>query len=128
MTIKEIRTLSGLTQAAFADKYQIPKRTIEDWEAGRRSCPIYTQNLLQEAVKRELLRSRTMQKKTIAEIEELSGEPFAEGITEYVDSCIRQGYTDVKECADYLMRECNLASSEYDEVLYVIEQEFRTYE
>lgn len=33
MNIKEIRLISGLSQQAFSDKYKIPKRTIENWEA-----------------------------------------------------------------------------------------------
>ena len=36
MTIKELRTITGLTQKAFGQKYHIPTRTIEDWEGGRR--------------------------------------------------------------------------------------------
>ena len=36
MTIKELRTITGLSQRAFGKKYHIPTRTIEDWEGGRR--------------------------------------------------------------------------------------------
>ena len=36
MTIKELRTITGLSQRAFGEKYHIPTRTIEDWEGGRR--------------------------------------------------------------------------------------------
>lgn len=36
MAIKELRTVCGMTQQAFSDYFGIPKRTIEDWEAGRR--------------------------------------------------------------------------------------------
>ena len=32
MTIKELRTASGMTQQAFADYLHIPKRSIENWE------------------------------------------------------------------------------------------------
>lgn len=50
MTIKEMRTLLGLSQTAFGEKYQIPMRTIQDWEAGKRTPPIYVILLLERAV------------------------------------------------------------------------------
>lgn len=37
-TIKEIRAETGLSQAAFAKRFGIPKRTIEEWE-GHRMAP-----------------------------------------------------------------------------------------
>ena len=49
MTIKEIRTMTGLTQKAFAEFYEIPKRTLEDWEAGRRTPAPYIVKLLERA-------------------------------------------------------------------------------
>ena len=36
MTVKELRSITGLSQRAFGKKYRIPTRTIEDWEGGRR--------------------------------------------------------------------------------------------
>ncbi len=49
-----IRKASGLTQAAFGQKYRTPKRTIENWEAtsaaaGRRT-PAYVLDLLERVV------------------------------------------------------------------------------
>ena len=49
-TIKEIRNASGLSRSDFAAKYEIPIRTLEDWEAERRKCPSYLINLLDRAV------------------------------------------------------------------------------
>lgn len=51
--IKEIRQLSGLSQAKFSVKYGIPKRTIESWEMGERECPEYLINLLRRAVEED---------------------------------------------------------------------------
>lgn len=48
--VKEIRAMTGLSQARFADKYGIPKRTLEDWEADRRVPPAYVVNLLRRCV------------------------------------------------------------------------------
>ena len=48
--IKAIRARTGLSQAAFAARYEIPKRTIEAWEMGQRTPPPYVIRLLSEAV------------------------------------------------------------------------------
>ena len=53
MKIKEIRNASGLTQEAFARKYNIPKRTIEGWEAGKRNPPEYVLLLLDRVVRED---------------------------------------------------------------------------
>ena len=50
MTIKELRNFTGLSQQAFSDKYKIPKRTIENWEGGKRNPPDYVVTLLERVV------------------------------------------------------------------------------
>lgn len=50
MSVREIRAFSGLTQQAFIDHFCIPRRTLEDWEGARRSCPHYLRLLLAQAV------------------------------------------------------------------------------
>ncbi len=45
-TFKAIRAVSGLTQMAFAREYGVPKRTIENWEEGVATPPIYVLELL----------------------------------------------------------------------------------
>lgn len=50
----EIRTLSGLTQQAFSEKYGIPKRSIENWEGGKRTPPEYVISLLERVVKEDI--------------------------------------------------------------------------
>ncbi len=47
---KAIRKASRLTQAAFAERYGIPKRTIENWEGGQRDAPSYVLDLLERCV------------------------------------------------------------------------------
>ena len=49
LTIKGIRRRAGLSQRALSDKFGIPRRTIEDWEAGRRTPPDYVVRLLAAA-------------------------------------------------------------------------------
>ena len=53
MTIKELRLHTGISQKVFYDKYEIPKRTIEDWETERRTPPEYVIKLLERVVKED---------------------------------------------------------------------------
>ena len=46
--LKEARSRSGLTQQQMADQFEIPKRTIENWEAGSRKPPVYVEKLIIE--------------------------------------------------------------------------------
>lgn len=50
MTIKEIREKSGMNRAEFSRKYNIPVRTLEDWESQKRKCPEYVSELLERVV------------------------------------------------------------------------------
>lgn len=54
MEVKELRMLSGLSQQAFSEKYGIPKRSIENWEGGKRNPPEYVINLLERVVKEDI--------------------------------------------------------------------------
>lgn len=44
--LKAARAATGMSQQAMADRMLIPKRTIEDWEAGRRTPPEYVQRFV----------------------------------------------------------------------------------
>ena len=46
MTIREARKNAGLTQQEMSKKLEIPKRTIEAWEEGKRKCPPYVERLV----------------------------------------------------------------------------------
>lgn len=46
MTIKEARLNAGLTQQRMSEVFEIPKRTIENWEAGKRNPPAYVEKLI----------------------------------------------------------------------------------
>ena len=50
MTIKELRDMTGLSQGKFAEKYGIPRRSIENWEGGQRTPPEYVLKLLERCV------------------------------------------------------------------------------
>lgn len=40
--------MSGLTQKAFAERFEIPLRTVEDWVAGRRCPPPYVVSMIKQ--------------------------------------------------------------------------------
>lgn len=54
MSIKEIRSLTGLSQTDFGKKYNIPMRTIQNWENGVNKCPVYLEELLEFKVRYDL--------------------------------------------------------------------------
>lgn len=54
-TIKELRTKSGMTQAAFSRYFGIPKDTLQNWESGRRNCHEYLLKLIEYKLKKENL-------------------------------------------------------------------------
>ena len=59
MTIREMRNRLGDTQSEFSARYNIPFRTIQNWEAGTRIPPEYVLELLQTRVKADLVNRRT---------------------------------------------------------------------
>ena len=55
MEIKRLRHSSGLTQKEFSTRYQIPLKTLQNWETDNsspsaRTCPLYVVSLLSRAV------------------------------------------------------------------------------
>jgi putative transcriptional regulator len=48
--IKTIRAATGLSQRAFAQRYAIPVRTVENWEGGQNVPPLYLVGLLWRVV------------------------------------------------------------------------------
>lgn len=53
MTFKELRKLSEMTQKAFSEYFGIPRRTIEDWETGKRKCTPYLLDLMKYKLEKE---------------------------------------------------------------------------
>ena len=56
--IRKIREAIGLSRISFSESYGISCRTIEDWEAGRRTPPAYINTLLAYAVLTDVLAMR----------------------------------------------------------------------
>ncbi len=52
-TIKKLREITAMSRKEFSEHTGIPVRTLEDWEAGRRTPPEYTPRLIAYQLKYE---------------------------------------------------------------------------
>ena len=50
--IRDARKAAGLTQQGVTDALGIPRRTLQDWEAGKRTPPGWAEALVIEKLKR----------------------------------------------------------------------------
>jgi DNA-binding transcriptional regulator YiaG len=46
MTIKEARIAAGLSRAEMSRRFEIPIRTLEDWDAGKANPPVWAEKLI----------------------------------------------------------------------------------
>lgn len=53
MTIKELRTQTGLSQAKFAKKFHLNVRTLQTWEQNTRPTPEYVIYLISSVLQYE---------------------------------------------------------------------------
>lgn len=61
--IRAIRAGTGLSQVAFGAALHIPRRTIEEWEAGNRSCPPYVVELIAYRVQHDASLNKEIKEK-----------------------------------------------------------------
>ena len=54
-SIKDLRESTGMSRKEFSEHTGIPIRTLEDWEAGRRTPPEYIPRLIAYQLKYEEL-------------------------------------------------------------------------
>ncbi|MBO5153422.1 MAG: helix-turn-helix transcriptional regulator [Eubacterium sp.] len=60
--IKELREETGLNRKAFCEKFEIPYRTVTEWERGTRNAPDYVLRLLEYYIRTEKLLAELGQK------------------------------------------------------------------
>ena len=53
ITFKELRQQSGMNLKGFGEYFEIPYRTIQNWENGQRQCPEYLLKLMQYKLEKE---------------------------------------------------------------------------
>lgn len=61
MDIRQMRTQLGETQSEFAARYNIPFRTVQNWETGIRKPPEYIVNLLNQRISYDIINRKTTQ-------------------------------------------------------------------
>ena len=47
-SVADILKETGMTQRQLCERFEIPRRTVEDWARGVRTCPLYTRLMMQE--------------------------------------------------------------------------------
>lgn len=67
--IRKLRDETGMNRREFSEHFGIPVRTIEEWEAGRRTPPDYLPRLIEYQIKYEKL-IEEVYKRNEKEIEE----------------------------------------------------------
>ena len=63
MSIKEIRAMTGLSQSKFANLFDIPVRSIQEWEQERKSPPPYVPGMMLRILKHEFFKQNGPAKK-----------------------------------------------------------------
>ena len=53
MTFKELRKQSGMNIKQFSEYFQIPYRTVQNWELETRTCPDYLLKLMEYKLQKE---------------------------------------------------------------------------
>lgn len=77
MNIKDLRLKTMMTQKEFAEYFNIPKRTIENWEGGRRKPPAYVVELIKYKIDNERMKEKQQiinnlkEDKTIEQLQEV---------------------------------------------------------
>lgn len=51
--IKNLREETGMNRTQFCEYFNIPYRTVQDWESGRRVMPEYVLRLLEYRIRAE---------------------------------------------------------------------------
>ena len=60
MSIRDLRKLLGDTQSEFSERYNIPFRTIQNWESGVRKPPEYIIDLLKQRINGDLINKKAV--------------------------------------------------------------------
>ena len=75
-SIKDLRESTGMSRKEFSEHTGIPVRTLEDWEAGRRTPPEYIPRLLAYQMKFEGIVSSKVEvkgKRSVSVIQDVDG-------------------------------------------------------
>ena len=103
MEIKMLRQTSGLTQREFSERYRIPIKTLQNWEADEslasaRKCPQYVVYLLQKAIIADFpvaknLLEANIDERHLAAIEHARAKILKSPLAKYVKDVVLYGST-----------------------------------
>lgn len=83
MDIKKLRIRTRMTQKEFAKYFNIPQRTIENWEGGQRKPPPYVVELIKYKIEKERLGMLKLVEKDHGE-EKVLMEGYLDDIVQYL--------------------------------------------
>lgn len=66
----ELRNSTGMTRKEFCEYFEIPYRTLQDWELGNRKMPEYLLRLMAYKIKMDLAKKKDSSSKDAGEVDE----------------------------------------------------------
>ena len=125
MTIKELRQLAGMTQKGFSKILGIPKRSIENWEAGSRQPPEYLVKLIEYKLRNEQLIPLERGGGAITNIHMTVREYIMQTIRECEEKRVQYAVPQSIQCTRDFIKEINPASGNtYNHDLMHIESDY----
>ncbi len=76
MTIKELRERVQMTQSIFAAHLGIPVRTLQNWECGHRTPPLYIVQLIGRLLQLEQLAAQSAAPRETPALEDPASKPM----------------------------------------------------
>ena len=93
MNIKEARIKHGLTQQQLSNMTGIPKRSIENWETGLRSCPEYVERMVVEHLEQQHYKTvlEELQEMIETDVQHLKGDAkrYAENVLDEIKDSLK---------------------------------------
>lgn len=96
MDIKELRASTRMTQKAFAEYFNIPVRTLQDWEGEKRTPPEYVTELIKYKIEKEELGKMKKNKNGKYDVLNLSSCEWFEVDDEWLENVNLQGAVELR--------------------------------
>lgn len=120
MTVKELRTSHGMNIKEFSDYFNIPYRTVQNWDAGVRECPEYLLELMKYKLNNESKGVETMTKERQIEILMMDRCTNSEA-----ERHLKRGatiFTDFEEYFEEYMKEWGMDEEQIEEYREMVEK------
>lgn len=109
MTIKEMRKRAGFTQKRFAEYFDLPKRTVENWEGGVSNCSPAMLELIEYKLRNEGL---LMKKFNVGIRKNMNDCWDYDAVNDYV---LAENNEEALELAKDYLKECIINNCKYTE-------------